>query len=223
MSPKASPIRPVEKQSMDAVVAKRLREAILDGSLPLGTRLTEIDLAASLAISRSTVRAGLKQLLSEGLVVLQPYTGWHVLTLNARDAYELFSLRSCLESLASYLAAENINDDGRIQLNGAFKALKDAVHSANDRAITDADLALHKTIIDLSRHNRLRAHYALVEQQFRILIASSNAMLKRRSMIVKNHRELVDAICLGEASKAEALARNHGSIMANALVAALQP
>lgn len=219
---KSLSVEPVEKQSMDTAVAKRLRKAILDGALPLGTRLTEIDLAARLSISRSTVRAGLKQLLAEGLVVLQPYTGWHVLTLSAQDAAELFSLRNCLESLASRLAAENITDDGRFRLNQAFKRLKDAVNSKNERTITEADFGLHKIIIDLSRHQRLRTHYELVEQQFRVLIASSNAMVRKRSTIIKNHRALVEAICLGDAHKAEKVARDHGSIAANALVDTLQ-
>lgn len=207
---------------MDQVVADRLRNAIAGGGFQPGARLTEIDLASRLAVSRSTVRAGLQRLLSEGLVGLQPYSGWHVLKLGSQDAWELFTLRGCLEALASRLAAENIDDNGRAALKDSFRNLRTAVQSANDKSIADADLAIHTMIVNLARHTRLTAHYELVKQQVRLYIASSNAMLKNRKQVIANHQELVDAICRGDSSKAERLAREHGSYAARELFDALQ-
>jgi len=92
----------------------------------------------------------------------------------------------------------------------AFKKLKAAVKHADDKEITDADLAIHKTIVALAGHKRLAAHYELVEQQVQIYIASSNAMLKKRAQVVENHRALVEAICAGKPKVAERLAREHG-------------
>lgn len=222
MSVTALSVAPVARQSMDTVVADRLREAILGGVLPLGTRLTEADLAAKLSVSRGTVRAGLHRLLSEALVVLKPYTGWHVLNLEPKDAFELYTLRGCMEPLASRLAAQNIDDAGRAQLRAAFKELKAAVRKSDARAINDADLAIHKTIVALSKHQRLAAHYELVEQQIRIYIASSNSMLRKRATVVENHQALVEAICAGDADKAQLLANQHGAKAAEDLFAALR-
>jgi DNA-binding GntR family transcriptional regulator len=215
-------VSPVDRQSRDQVVADRLRDAIAGGGFQPGARLTEIDLAGKLAVSRSTVRAGLQRLLSEGLVGLQPYSGWHVLKLNSHDAWELFTLRNCLEALASRLAAENIDDDGRAALQKSFQNLRTAVQRANDKSIADADLAIHTMIVRLARHTRLSAHYELVKQQVRLYIASSNAMLKDRKQVIANHHELVDAICRGDSDKAERLAREHGSYAARELFEALQ-
>lgn len=215
-------VSPVDRQSMDQVVADRLRDAIVGGGFQPGARLTEINLASRLAVSRSTVRAGLQRLLSEGLVGLQPYSGWHVLKLGSQDAWELFTLRSCLEALASRLAAENIDDKGRAALQGSFRNLRTAVQRANDKSIADADLAIHTTIFNLARHTRLSAHYELVKQQVRLYIASSNAMLKNRKQVIANHHELVDAICRGDSLRAERLAREHGSNAARELFDALQ-
>jgi len=203
-------VAPVKQLSMDRVVAERIRNAITKGTFRPGSRLTEANLAETLAVSRGTVRAGLHRLLSEGLVVLRPYSGWHVPTLDARDAWELYTLRGCLEPLASRLAAENINDENVEMLMAAFKKLKAAVKHADDKEITDADLAIHKTIVALAGHKRLAAHYELVEQQVQIYIASSNAMLKKRTQVVENHRALVEAICAGKPKIAERLAREHG-------------
>lgn len=215
-------VSPVDRQSMDQVVADRLRDAIIGGGFQPGERLTEIDLASRLAVSRSTVRAGLQRLLSEGLVGLQPYSGWHVLKLGSRDAWELFTLRGCLEALASRLAAKSIDDQGRAALKGSFSKLRAAVQRADDKAIADADLAIHTMIVGLAGHARLSAHYELVKQQVRLYIASSNAMLKNRKQVIANHQELVDAICSGDSAKAERLAREHGSYAARELFSALQ-
>lgn len=215
-------VSPVDRQSMDQVVADRLRDAIVGGGFQPGARLTEIDLASRLAVSRSTVRAGLQRLLSEGLVGLQPYSGWHVLKLGSQDAWELFTLRSCLEALASRLAAGNIDDNGRAALQDSFRNLRTAVQRADDKSIADADLAIHTMIFNLARHTRLSAHYELVKQQVRLYIASSNAMLKNRKQVIANHHELVDAICRGDSLKAERLAREHGSYAARELFDALK-
>jgi DNA-binding GntR family transcriptional regulator len=215
-------VSPVDRQSMDQVVADRLRDAIVRGGFQPGARLTEVDLANRLAVSRSTVRAGLQRLLSEGLVGLQRYSGWHVLKLGSQDAWELFTLRGCLEALASRLAAENIDDQGRTALKESFRKLRSAVQRADDKAIADADLAIHTMIVNLARHTRLLAHYELVKQQVRLYIASSNAMLKNRKQVIGNHQELVDAICCGDSLRAERLAREHGSYAARELFDALQ-
>ncbi|HEY0219110.1 MAG TPA: GntR family transcriptional regulator [Afipia sp.] len=220
--PSLLPVAPVDRQSMHTVVADRLREAILGGSLPPGARLIEVDLAARLSVSRGTVRAGLQRLVSEGLVVLKAYTGWHVLKLEARDALELYTLRGCMEPLASRLAAEKIDDAGRTLLMQAFKRLKTAVRESDDRTITDADLTIHTTIVGLAGHQRLSVHYELVEQQLRIYIASSNAMLRKRTIVIENHQELVEAICKGDAERAEMLARTHGASAAKDLFSVLE-
>lgn len=207
---------------MDQAVADRIRDAIVGGGFQPGARLTEINLANKLAVSRSTVRAGLQRLLVEGLVSLQPYSGWHVLSLNSRDAWELFTLRSCLEALASRLAAENIDENGSAALKDSFGRLRTAVQNADDKAIADADLGLHALIVSMARHSRLSAHYELVKQQIRLYIASSNAMLQSRKQIINNHRELVEAICSGDGRKAARLAREHGAEAAEELFETLR-
>lgn len=213
---------PVDKQSLDRAAADRIRQAITSGAISPGTRLTEASLAEELALSRGTIRVALHSLLAEGLVSLRPYSGWHVLTLNSHDAWELYTLRSCLEALAARLAAQKIDEAGRNKILLAFDNLNFAVEHADDKAVTNADFALHKAIIALAGHQRLAAQYGLVEQQVRLFIASSNATLNSRDLIIANHEELVNAICAGGAEDAERLARGHGIRAAEELIQLLK-
>ena len=155
---------------------------------------------------------------TEGLVVQRPYAGWDVASLTAHDAWELYTLRAALEALAARLAAENINPAGRKILEGAFERLKTASKGGDHKAITDADLALHKTIVSLSKHRRLADQYALVEQQVRMYIASANARLPLRELVVGAHQGIVAAVAKGDPGTAEDLARKHSVVAGHDLV-----
>jgi DNA-binding GntR family transcriptional regulator len=201
---------PVDKRSLDRAAADKLRRAIVAGEIAPGARLKEAHLATQFQLSRGTVRTALHRLVAEGLVAQRPYSGWQVVSLSAHDAWELYTLRGSLEALAARLAAQNMNETRRQNLWAAFRRLKAAVRAKDDEAITNADFAIHKMIIELAGHKRLAAQYALVEQQTRIYIASSNAMLGRRELILLNHENLLKAIASGNAEFAEKMARVHG-------------
>ena len=211
MAPFARSLVPVERQSLNHVAADKLREVIVTGDIPPGTRLIEVELANHLNLSRGTIRAALHALVGEGLIVQRPPVGWEVVSLTSTDAWELYTLRAALEALAARLAAENDDPGKRQVLDEAFRALKAAATTNDAKAITDADLSLHKTIVSLSGHRRLVDQYALVEQQVRMYIASTNARLQDRRMVVQEHAPLVRAVQKGDAEASERLAREHST------------
>src|SRR5258708_28941665 len=210
----------VEKRSLDRAAADAIRQAITTGALTPGKRLTEVELSTGLDVSRGTVRAALQRLMSEGLVVQKPYSAWEVASLTSGDAWELYTLRSSLEGLAAQLAAGNPNRSKPIE--AAFNDLKIAAKSRNQKRITDSDLALHKAIVVLADHKRLASQYGYVEQQVRMYMASSNAILERPEMVILNHEKLVRALLKGNATSAERYARDHKKTSGELLIRHLQ-
>lgn len=211
----------VVPQSLDRQAANVIREQILNGKLPPDTRLLEIQLAEEFNISRGSVRSALQQLTHEGLVVQFPYRGCVVSGLSAQDAWELYTLRNALEGLAAQLAAEAMTLDKADVLNAAFQNLVEAVQNSNWAEVTEADFLLHQTIIQLSGHRRLQEQYRIIGQQTRLYIASCNAMRPDLSGIVEQHEHLVKAICSGNSSTAEQIAREH-NVDGKALIEHLQ-
>lgn len=214
-------VLPVVKASIESRATAILRDSIVDGVLPVGSRITEIQLAQQMKISRATLRVALHQLASEGLVKLVPYTGWTVMALTRQDVWELYTLRSVVERLAAQIAARKIDAAGAAILQQALDRLVQTCAADDWNKIAEADFNLHKTIIRLTNHSRLAAQYALIEQQVRIYIRSSDALVSEPSAIVDQHRPIVQAILDGDAERAGLLSEEHNTSEGEKLVSSM--
>jgi len=198
----------INKRSLEDQAADLLRQDIIDGELTPGTRLVETTLAKEYSLSRGTIRIALHQLGSEGLVTQVPYAGWSVSTLDDQDIWELYTLRATLEGLAARLAAEQISAEGAARLQAAYQHLLTLCEGDDLKAITLADLELHKAIIELSGHKRLALQYRLIENQFLVYIAAANRVFDPHQ-VGSRHEALVAVICAGQGEQAEAEAVNN--------------
>jgi DNA-binding GntR family transcriptional regulator len=201
----------VDRRSLDWRAADVLREQILSGKLVPGQRITETALAAQLEVSRGTLRAALRALAHEGLIQQVAYTKWMLPEFSNSDAWELYTLRGTLEGMAARLAAQHRTEKCVLRLEAAFERLVAAVKSKRHARVADADLALHKTIVEITAHQRLIDQYHLLEQQVRHYIVCSNALIMDLNQIVSEHEPIVQAIIAGNAEAAETLARDHNA------------
>jgi DNA-binding GntR family transcriptional regulator len=211
----------IVKQSMGAQAVDVLRQAITLGNLPAGARITEIQLSEHLDLSRATVRAALHQLAKEGLTKLVPYTGWTVVALTSKDAWELYTLRSSLERLAAQLVASNLDRRKHKVITSRFTALQKCCSGSNAEATAEADFAFHKAIIDLSEHGRLQAQYETVERQIRIFIRSSDELVSDGQALIEQHRPIVEALLAKNVDEAGRLSEAHNMTEGSKLTAHL--
>ena len=87
-------------------VYRVLADAISDGSLAPGTRLTQEEIAEQFAVSRSPVLQALRLLKKDGLVQDAPGRGVLVAPLDVEWTSHLYQVRGALDTLAARLAAE---------------------------------------------------------------------------------------------------------------------
>lgn len=216
-------LEPVAKESLAARATQSLREYILSGALAPGSRLTEIPLAEQLGIARTTVRASLNQLAFEGIVVKVPYTGWHVAELTAEAAWEIWTLRGSLESLAARVAAQHLDKAAAARLRQAHQALLDACRTGSAEDMSSCDFRLHRTIVELADHELLAAQYELVEHKVRFYIVTSDTFVAEGGQdVARQHRPLVRAILAGDAERAAQEAWLHNESEGRRLAAWLE-
>jgi DNA-binding GntR family transcriptional regulator len=89
-----------ETEKAPFLVARRIREGILDEDFKPGDHLGEIDLAEKFEVSRSPVREALLALEKEGTVIISPYKGAILKPLSAAEVLDIAELRLALISLA---------------------------------------------------------------------------------------------------------------------------
>src|SRR5690348_1531194 len=84
-----------------------LRERILSGDIPRGTRLRQVSLAEELGVSRTPLREALRRLSAEGFVEFSRNQGATVSQLDLGDLRHAWTARLTLEPAAARLAAEH--------------------------------------------------------------------------------------------------------------------
>ncbi len=110
------------------VVLESLRQAILEGVLPPGTRLRQEDLAAIVGSrSRLPVREALRALEYEGLVDSTPNRGFTVTGLDPEDIEEIYDIRITLEAHAVRLAIPLLTDEDMDDLTRLYEEMEHSV------------------------------------------------------------------------------------------------
>jgi DNA-binding GntR family transcriptional regulator len=94
-----------------ALIEEKLRNAILDGSLPSGTALRQQELASLFGVSRMPVREALRQLEAQSLLRVETNKGAVVAPLITEDAVDAYALRILVESEALRLSIPLLDAD----------------------------------------------------------------------------------------------------------------
>ncbi len=74
-------LTPIEAGSLAGLAYEQIRALILSDEMPPGARLSQVELAERLAISRTPVREALRRLAGEGLIEALPQRGFRIACL----------------------------------------------------------------------------------------------------------------------------------------------
>lgn len=96
---------PIEVSNRRTQAWRVLRDSIVNGKLPAGTRLVGSQLAEQLGVSRTPLREALQLLEREGFVRRLPTGVVEVVGLNLDEIEEVYAIRARLEGLATRYAA----------------------------------------------------------------------------------------------------------------------
>jgi DNA-binding GntR family transcriptional regulator len=94
----------LQRPNLSVVAVEHLRRMIVDGRLKAGERINEVQLAASLGISRTPLREALSRLVSEGALTSRARYGFQVCPLTHEDLEQLYPIRGLLDPEALRLA-----------------------------------------------------------------------------------------------------------------------
>jgi DNA-binding GntR family transcriptional regulator len=185
-------------------IVEQLREDITTGRLAPGAPLRQEELAKSLGVSHIPVREALRQLESEGIVVIRPRRGAIVADLSARELQELNEMRVALECLALRLAIPRWSER-TLRKAGAILDRIDRYPSRWAALNTEFHLAVYEA----ADRPRLLANIASLERNVERYVHHEANITKNFAASQREHRKLLVLIKSGQSEDACSLLSDH--------------
>lgn len=173
-----------------------------------GERLTELDLAARLQVSRTPVREALNRLVSEGLLAFSPKRGFQSRPLDAKEVFDLYEVRVSLEVTAVQLAAERASDEDLADLAKFGERSRAASLKTSVVQLVMLDEEFHERIAQLSRNNELLKFLQNINMRIRFCrwIDMEGG---RRSKTQTEHALITEALQERDAARCKEVMSNH--------------
>jgi DNA-binding GntR family transcriptional regulator len=193
---------PLRQQVYDA-----LEGLIIYGGLSPGQHLVESDLAQRLGVSRIPVREALQLLHRDGWVDLRPRQGAFVHQPTAREADEVFSVRTLLEVESTRLAAANATDESVRRLAEIVETGVEALRVADERELVKLNSTFHGEITDIAGNQVLAEILHRLDKRIRWYFAP--VAIARGADSWTEHKAIVAAIGARDTDAAAAAMRRH--------------
>jgi len=200
---------PIQVASLAGGALSKIIEAITTGEFEPGTRLSEVELARQLGISRGPLREALSR-LEGSLVEHTPRVGFSVIRLTEEDLVALLAMREALEGMACRLAAERITPDEVAALRTPL-AGHDSTSPGRDGYLRrDMDDDFHLLVLQCARCPRI-AETLRRDVYFPLQLYRFNGIARPggAAAALEEHRAVVDALGAQDADAAEARMREH--------------
>jgi DNA-binding GntR family transcriptional regulator len=198
-----------ENSPLYKIAYHNLREAILNGQLPPGTKLVEQAISTQMAISKTPIREAIRELAQEGLILFKARRGITVIDFTEKDINELVTLRSSLEVLGVRLAHENLVEDDFFTLRAILDRIVAAEKAHDYAGLSDLDIEFHQFIIEKSGNKRLVKAWKDIASQMNVLFRMIRYFEFSDTYMSMMHGELIEALLSGTSEQYEGRFREH--------------
>jgi DNA-binding GntR family transcriptional regulator len=185
--------RPAYHQSYEVI-----RDRILNGELPGGTKIVEEKLAAEFGISRTPIRDTIRRLEYEGLIVKKK-----VVSPSEKDLRNLFNVRILLEGYSAKCAASYLIESDLSSLRKCVEIGRtgtfDEIMEANER--------FHGIIVNASNNPVMID--IIDRMQAIIYLFRRTVVFYNRPFLIDEHEHICDAIIARDGQTAESLMQEH--------------
>ncbi|RUT28865.1 GntR family transcriptional regulator [Arsenicitalea aurantiaca] len=187
----------------------RLREMIMNGVLPPGARLREVQLCGALGVSRTPVREALRTLAAEGLVDLLPNKSVVVARLRAPDIVHLYRVFGALEGLAGELACARVTADEIAEIGRLLSEMVDLHAKADRTGYMAINHAIHRRVVEISANPILEAQWRTLLPRVERARALANLDRDRWSAALFEHSKMFAALAGRDGPLLNRLTREH--------------
>ncbi|WP_374049375.1 GntR family transcriptional regulator [Neobacillus sp. OS1-33] len=185
--------RPASHQSYEI-----LRDRILNGELPGGTKIVEEKIAAELGVSRTPIRESIRKLEHEGLIENKK-----VVKPSEKDLRNMFQVRILLEGYSAQCAAAYLKENDLQLINQCVEIGK----TGTVEEIMEANERFHEIIVEASNNPVM---IDIIDRMSSIIyLFRKTVVFYNRPHLIDEHEQIYQAIKARNGEKAEMLMKTH--------------
>ena len=185
---------PIRRTALHDTLVSHLRDMIIEGDLPPGTRLHEGQLGEQLGVSRTPLREAIKYLASEGLVELVPSRGAVVKRFSAKDVQDMLTVLQTLEELAGRLACEAATDAEIAEVRALHDEMVHRYEAGDRMQYYKLNQDIHTAIARLSGNAALADMHAMLQTRLKRIRFIGHEGPEKWAAAVAEHQEMIAAL-----------------------------
>jgi DNA-binding GntR family transcriptional regulator len=201
-------VQSIRRTTAVSTVAEELREALLSGMFAPGTPMPEIEVAEFVGAEPMVVRAALRDLARDGLVVHSLHRGLEVPRVTQEELRDIYAARRVYETagLEAMLRARPVDVSW---LAAAAERMGEAAIADDGRGMVEADMAFHLAIVAAGGSRRLTRAAQRALMELRLVLSVANRAAADMPALVADHQHLVDVVRRGSVRAARAALHEH--------------
>jgi DNA-binding GntR family transcriptional regulator len=172
-------------------------------------RLDERQLSRALGVSRTPIREAMTLLEQEGFLRTVPRRGVFIVRKTKKEIIEIIQVCAALESMAARLATINASDESIGALRHMFDEFHRSAPSEHLHEYSDANIAFHQAIIQLSGSHLMAKTIENLFVHVRAIRRMTISQQDRASRSIADHMRIIEALERRDTELAERLVRQH--------------
>ena len=197
----------MDYRTKEEQVADFLREGIISGVYPRGSRLKQAEIAQQLNLSITPVREALKLLEAEGYVSGDSYRGVRVVPFDAGASAEILQLRLLLEVQLVRGAIGKVTEKDIADLRSLAAEFEDVFDRGDRAAARGINYRFHRRLYDIAGMPQTLHFVQILWARYPFDLI--NAVGGRGSEAAREHEEILKALVDRDAGAATLAMRKH--------------
>lgn len=199
----------ITRVTLHDAVLNQLRDMIIEGRLPPGSRINEGQVGASLGVSRTPLREAIKTLASEGLIEIIPAKGAIVRRFGENDIREILEVLKTLEQAAARLACLRATDAGIAGIRKLHDEMMERYAVRDRLSYFKLNQSIHSAIVRAADNAMLLEAHEMLQARIKRIRFVGNETPDRWAAAVAEHGEMIAALVKRDADAlAEVLGRH---------------
>lgn len=200
-----------------------LRRLILDGAIPNGASISQVELAERLGVSRTPLREAMRMLQAEGIVQAEHNRRAHITALDVGDIDTIYGCRVLLEATGVLVTVPSLDRSKITELTEALDIMRSHAADPNAETWARAHRRFHRALIPEAGREFARTLSSYFDRAERLRRTFQTEEIRSGVRLLEEHAAILRSCRSKDASKAAALVARHSARAALALMAQIAP